>query len=180
MHKLESKEEIVFFAGSFNPWHQGHQACIDLLAIDKNLIIIPDHNPFKDDLIENKKFFDIELLENIIQNRSKTYLYDGFFLQNKKNPSYKWIQELRKEFASMKISLLMGFDSFSTILKWTKASLLLKNINIIYIVSRLEINLEIENQKQEVLKVNDKLYIFHLGRHAFEEVSSTKIRSQGK
>lgn len=28
-------EEWIFFGGSFNPWHQGHQACLDLVDHSK-------------------------------------------------------------------------------------------------------------------------------------------------
>ena len=37
---------VVFFGGSFNPWHDGRQACLDLCP-NKNIVIVPDTNPWK-------------------------------------------------------------------------------------------------------------------------------------
>ena len=41
-----STDRITFFGGSFNPWHKGHGACLELCP-EKNIIVIPDTNPFK-------------------------------------------------------------------------------------------------------------------------------------
>ena len=45
--KREIKDEIVFYPGTFYPWHLGHRACLDLCP-SKNIVIVPDFNPLKE------------------------------------------------------------------------------------------------------------------------------------
>jgi hypothetical protein len=41
-------DEWIFFGGTFNPWHQGHQACLQLLPEDRTCLVVPDRNPEKE------------------------------------------------------------------------------------------------------------------------------------
>ena len=54
--ELEKREELIFFGGSFNPWHAGHSNCLRLMDPHKTIIVVPDHNPFKE-LVKNNKTF---------------------------------------------------------------------------------------------------------------------------
>ena len=49
---LSNYEGLVFFPGSFHPWHDGHRACLDESGRDI-IIVCPDQNPWKEDLEES-------------------------------------------------------------------------------------------------------------------------------
>ena len=173
--KLENEAEIIFFGGSFNPWHKGHTNCIKLASKTAAIIIIPDHNPFKEVTEFNEKLTSESQLQEIAKKHS-TGIYLGFSKQNKANPTYTWINEVQQKYPSMKLSLLMGFDSFMSIDKWFKSEELLTLLHSIYIASRLD-NDEIKNKQIKHLEsVVPKLKISFLGNHDQEHLSSTQIR----
>ncbi len=172
----ESKE-WVFFGGSFNPWHSGHQACLNLLPQDKTCFILPDINP-------HKELRDFDLVSSVLELSSKArfssnqFLVPSFLVDNVKNPTVVWIEKLHQNFPDKKLSLLIGFDSFSNIFTWTRAQDLLSNLHCLYVVSRQETD---DMKKETVLKIQKiapDLEIVFLGRHEHEEISSSKIRKK--
>lgn len=168
-------DEWVFFGGSFNPWHSGHQACLNLLPPAKTCFILPDINP-------HKETHDFELVSAVIELSAKArfspnqFLVPSFLIDKTKNPTVDWIQRMHKDFPKQKLSLMMGFDSFNTINTWTKASILFPLIHCIYVVSRLETDSMREEAIENVRKLSPGIKIELLGRHGFEEISSTEIR----
>ena len=72
----------------------------------------------------------------------------------------------------------MGFDSFLDLDTWIQSEELLNLIDSIYVVSRLET----ESQRTEALeknaRLNPNLEITFLGRHDYEDLSSTEIRKK--
>ena len=173
-NKLENEAEIIFFGGSFNPWHKGHTNCIKL-ASKTTIIIIPDHNPFKEVTDFNEKLTSESQLQEIAKEHSAG-IYLGFSKENKPNPTYNWIVEVQQKYPKMKLSLLMGFDSFMSIDKWYKSKELLTLLSSIYVASRLD-NDEIKNKQiQHLESVAPNLRISFLGSHDQEHLSSTQIR----
>ena len=172
----KTADEWVFFGGSFNPWHKGHQACLDLLPEDKLCFILPDRNP-------DKELRVVEPVSNVLQLVSKIkfgkkhYIAPTFLLDFQKNPTVTWIEKLHQEFPDRKHSLLMGFDSFKGVSKWLRAEELLPMINTIYVVSRLEDDEEREQVAAPLKKLAPNLTIEFLGRHVYEDLSSTKLRT---
>lgn len=174
---LRSSDELVFFGGSFNPWHAGHSSCLSLAPKDSPIIVIPDHNPFKDlTNSSQKKTTVIEIQEELAKINTTTYLFDEFLIQDKKNPSHKWITEIKKEFPNKKISLLMGFDTFISIDRWIKAEEVLKQLHTLYMASRLDDKTVRDKQVRNLHEINKNICIKFLGNHDYEELSSTKIR----
>lgn len=171
----DSQEEWVFYGGSFQPWHQGHQNCLNLLPQDKTCIIIPDINPQKDKV-------EFELVSRILEISSKCrlrdhqYLCPTFLSQNRKNPSINWIEKIQELVPNKKISLLMGFDSIYSIHTWVRSEELLKKIFAIYIASRMESDEMQKEISEKILKINPNLKIIFLGRHDEEQLSSSKLR----
>lgn len=170
-------QEWVFFGGSFNPWHKGHQACLNLLPEDKLCFIIPDRNPLKELKVLEPVSTIIELVKNIKFGKNH-FIAPSFLMDFQKNPTVSWIEKLRQDFPDKKLSLLMGFDSLKGILNWVRAEDLVKNINTLYVASRLEDDEERLTVSAPILKISPHLHIEFLGRHEFEQLSSTKLREQ--
>lgn len=170
-------DEWVFFGGSFNPWHQGHQACLQLMPEDRTCLIVPDRNPEKE--LRNLSVVS-SILEISTNSRLKKYqfLVPTFLLQNKKNPTVEWVEKLKDEFPTYKISLLMGFDSFSKIKNWVRSDDLLPKIHTLYVVSRLEDDEDRRLALDEVHARGFNVNVVFLGKHDFEMISSTELRGR--
>lgn len=175
--ELINEEELIFFGGSFNPWHAGHASCIKLMPTKKKIIVIPDHSPFKEITTDKEKSSSIKDIKKGLNEFShRTFIYDEFFYANKKNPTVTWINLLKKEFPEKKLSLLMGFDSFMTIDRWTNAIELLSDLSVIYVASRMDDESIKEEQRITLKNINQELEIKFLGSHPHESLSSTEIR----
>ncbi len=171
------EEEWVFYGGSFNPWHQGHQACINLLPPDKLCLVVPDRNPHKELIEINPVNAVLEISTRARFNKNQL-LVPTFLLEDKKNPTINWIRDLKEKFPTLRLSLLMGFDSFSQLKTWTNSSELMSYLDTIYVVSRLEEDEDRYLALDEAHALKQNLNIVFLGKHNFENVSSTKIRKE--
>lgn len=175
---LDMDKEVVFYGGSFNPWHKGHQACIDLLPREKQLVVVLDRNPQKEttqfDPFEKWK----ELMEKIDlkDNQAAREIYPGFLLKETVNPTITWMKYIRQKYSKSQASLMIGFDQLKNFRTWDNAEELAKLIHKLYVVSREEDDLEMKKLQEEFM--NDlKLEVISLGHHPYEDVSSTKIRN---
>ena len=173
----KTTDEWVFFGGSFNPWHKGHQACLNLLPENKICFILPDRNPLKELKVIEPVSTVLELITKIKFGKN-TFLAPTFLLDFQKNPTVAWMEKLHKDFPNKNLSLLMGFDSFKNLSKWERPEDLYKVLNGLYVVSRLEEDDEREEAAKPIRAINPSLEIHFLGGHEFEGVSSTQIRSQ--
>lgn len=173
--ELNQAENLIFYGGSFNPWHPGHSACLELINKDFPIIVIPDHNPHKELNINRET--DLKKIKTELNKiAKKTFFFPDFYLQKQQNPSIKWISLLSKEFSEKKFHLLIGHDSFQNILSWTDADKLLKLLESLMIVSRSEDPLVSNKIKNEIISKFPKLTLNFLGHHSFEGVSSSEIR----
>ncbi len=170
-------DEWIFFGGSFNPWHKGHQACLNLLPEDKLCFILPDRNPFKELRTLEPVSTIIELVKNIKFGKNH-FIAPSFLVEFQKNPTITWIEKLKKDFPNKRLSLLLGFDSFTGIKNWVRAEDLLQCLDTIYVASRLEDDQEREKIAAPIRDAAKNIRIEFLGRHEFEELSSTKLRNQ--
>jgi len=173
----DNVDEWVFFAGSFNPWHKGHQACLNLLPKDKWCFILPDKNPFKEDSGREPVATSLELIRKI-NFGSHHYFVPTFLINQEKNPTINWIEQVRTRFPDQKLSLLMGFDSFKSLNSWHRSHDLLKNLNKIYVVSRLEDDHERDEVAVPLKTIAPHLEVEFLGRHEFENLSSSDLRKK--
>lgn len=171
----KTSDEWVFFGGSFNPWHKGHQACLDLLPEDKLCFILPDRNPHKELKVLEPVSTIIQLVSKI-KFAKNTYIAPTFLLDFQANPTVTWIEKLHQDFPNKKHSLLMGFDSLRGVSKWVRAQELLPMISTIYVVSRLEEDDEREAVVEPLKKIAPNLHVEYLGRHIYENLSSTNLR----
>lgn len=168
-------DEWVFFGGSFNPWHEGHQACLTLMPEDKVCLILPDRNPHK----EMRELSPVAtILEISAHARLKNcqFIVPTFLLENKQNPTVNWVEKFKNDFPTHKVSLLMGFDSFSNLRNWTRAADLIPLLDTVYVVSRLEDDKDRREALDHAHARGPRLNVVFLGKHEFEDVSSTEIR----
>lgn len=178
--KIEGQQEWIFFGGSFHPWHQGHSSCLNLLweQEQKEAIIIPDHNPQKDTReVTDAELFCQDLAKAIRSQTDAPFaIYGDFLKENKKNPSYNWISKLKEKHPEQLLSLLLGNDSFIGLDSWIQWRELLKKLDHLYVASRKD-DKQITQKKTELYRtLNPRLSITFLGPHAYENLSSSKIR----
>jgi nicotinic acid mononucleotide adenylyltransferase len=176
--EFELASEIVFYAGSFDPWHEGHESCLRLLPEDLRLIVCPDRNPHKPiKEIKNLMTHFITLSKKIRASTSRPlHIHPGFLLRLEANPTISWVFRMRQKRPDLRISLLMGYDAFRSLPQWSKASDLFKLLYKIYVVSRLEEEQEHQSDQEKILHYNPELKIDFLGRHDFEMISSSELR----
>ncbi len=171
-------KEVTFFGGSFNPWHQGHDACTQLmkshLSDNHELVIIPDINPWKNNnLLSLQNRWELFIK---INSNCDFKVFPNFLFLDDKNPTINWIRKINETNTKLKLNLLMGFDSFSKLDLWKDANQLLNFLSTIYVASRNDKE-EIKNNKlAQYSKINSELKFKFLGNHEHEDVSSTKIR----
>jgi nicotinic acid mononucleotide adenylyltransferase len=170
-------EEWVFFGGSFNPWHKGHQACLDLLPKEKICFILPDKNPLKEDSIREPVVTSLELIRKI-KFGPHHYFVPTFLIHNEKNPTITWVEKVHAAFPAKQLALLIGFDSLKNIHNWVRAEELLNKLATLYVASRLEDDDERHKVAGPLMKLAPKLKIEFLGRHEFEKLSSSELREQ--
>lgn len=174
---LASSKEIVFFGGSFNPWHEGHTTCIRLLPKHLPVVIVPDHNPFKDLVEDKNKLSSPEyIIKNLTSLNRNIFMYDGFLKLNQKNPTNRWIAEVKQHMPMSKLSLLIGYDTLRNMPTWIEIEPLLKNLSCIYVASRLEKDAEHQENIKTLTDINPSLKVIMLGHHEHEHISSTKLR----
>lgn len=173
----QDAEEWVFFGGSFNPWHKGHQACLDLLPEEKLCFILPDRSPLKELKVIEPVATILELITKI-KFRKHHYIAPTFLLDFQQNPTVSWVEKLLKDFPEKKISLLIGFDSLRGMLKWVRAEELLNMLHGIYVVSRMEDKEERDEVANPIRAIAKNLEITFLGGHEFEDVSSSDLRKK--
>jgi nicotinate-nucleotide adenylyltransferase len=174
---IKTPEEVVYFGGSFNPFHQGHKACIELLPADKFLLICPDRNPQKDRVVSEN---DLQILYQTLKSELTRdfHFYPGFWLQDKKNPTIDWISSVADIQPQLKNSLLIGFDSLRNFHTWVRAKDLASKLHCLYVVSRLETDQE-KNDVIEMLKLAGiEVKIVFLGHHDYEDISSSEMRKK--
>jgi nicotinic acid mononucleotide adenylyltransferase len=170
-------DEWVVFGGTFNPWHKGHQACLSLLPDDKVCFVAPDRNPQKDDRSDGIVSCILEI-NTRAQFKDLQSLVPSFLLFEEKNPTINWVERLKTEFPGQKISLLMGFDSFSQMRTWIRSPELFLKLHTIYVVSRMEDDVQKQLALDEALVRNPQLTVHFLGKHEHEHLSSTEIRNR--
>lgn len=166
------KDTITFFGGSFNPFHQGHRACLDLCP-EENILIVPDRNPFKEN-VENENVFDEFLALADLLKDTKYSLYPGFLAKKESNPTSSWLPFVKIK----EINFLMGDDSFVNLLTWKNPEVIVKALTKLYVVPRQFKKSDYLKIERELLKMNPKLEVHYLDEHPYMNISSTELRKK--
>jgi len=171
-------ERVTFFGGSFNPWHKGHRACLEMCP-EKNIIVVPDTNPFKlnEKGFEYKACFWKIFKQTALEMEETLYgFFPGFFGREKVNPTAKWFSKVP---FSQK-GLLMGDDSFLQLETWTDSRSLLASLTHIYVAPRHFSHEEIKKKALKLGEAFPKIEIVILPNHGFQHESSTALRKKGQ
>lgn len=167
-HRIQ--DEVTFFGGSFNPWHDGHRACLDLCPED-NIVIVPDSSPWKP--LQNEVCFFKSFMELAQKLNCSNYsLFPGFYGQTNPNPTIRWLPKVKIS----KKNLLMGDDSFINFPKWNQAQELSLHLHKIYVVPRWERREENLVTRKTLQAWNSQLIIIDLPDHEYKSLSSTSLR----
>lgn len=166
--------ELLFFAGSFNPWHDGHQACLDLAPSDFPILICPDRNPDK----ATAPMLDLENLKKAVRiPRGKRILfYPGFSLNQGPHPTINWVEAIKSHDPATRIHLLMGHDAFAGLNKWRRATELLPLLSGLWVASRLETDADHAMPLTAIHALSPGLPVHFLGHHEYEACSSRALR----
>ncbi len=169
-----SRDEVVFYGGSFNPWHGGHMACLEACP-SSHIVVVPDYNPWKESQEHEKRCFWSEYRKLCLILKDTPYaVYSGFWGLDDPNPTVDWIPNIKTQ----NKGLLLGDDSFCNILKWRNSERLVTFLNMIYVVPRIHKKKEMEKVRDEVLKLHPSMTIKILPEHEFMHESSTLIREK--
>jgi len=164
------KDTVTFFGGSFNPFHEGHRECLDQCP-EKNILIVPDRNPFKDVSLQNPAEEFFSLAEKLKETNYS--LYPGFLLKTEKNPTSSWLPFVKLK----EKNFLMGDDSFIDLPKWKNPEAIIKALTKLYVVPRHFKKDDYLLVEMELLKWNPSLEIHYLAEHPYMNLSSTSLRS---
>ena len=164
-------DSVTFFGGSFNPFHQGHRACLDSCP-EKNILIIPDRNPFKAEVAESTSVYS-DFLSLAKELKDTDYsLYPGFLSKNLPNPTSSWLPLVKIK----EKNFLMGDDSYMSLLTWKNPEVVLRALKKLYVVPRKYQRDDYLRQEKDILKLNPDLEIYYLGDHPFKNITSTELR----
>lgn len=165
------RETVTFFGGSFNPFHEGHRACLDLCP-EKNIVVVPDRNPFKEQLDKNNVYDDFVSLAELLKDTCYS-IYPGFLAKKCANPTSSWLP-----FVKMKeVNILLGDDSFMNLLSWKDPEIIVRALSKLYVVPREFSKSDYVLVEKELLKINPKLEVHYLAEHPYMNISSSNCRN---
>ena len=168
---------MIFYPGSFNPWHDGHDACLQGVALQnrhrlaRQLLVLPDHNPWKQTTRHECPWSFFRSLALRYEQQPFSF-YPGFLGLDRPNPTSQWLPKT----LSKNRSLLMGADSFLHLERWLEVDLILESLQVLFVVPRAVDRKEVQLKEAFFKQRFPHLSIIHLPSHAFENVSSTLIR----
>ena len=164
-------KRVTFFGGSFNPFHLGHLACIDLTP-EEPIIVIPDLNPFKELMKKRGPLKDFLTICLNLKSVTKASVYPGFLALNQANPTIDWM----KNVSIAEKNLIVGDDSFLSFHRWKSYEELLGLCHTLYVVPRNHSLAEYEEQKMKFLKLGVNTKFVRLPEHLYMAHSSTNLR----
>ncbi|MDH5582194.1 MAG: hypothetical protein OEY33_09845 [Bdellovibrionales bacterium] len=172
IHK--SQDEVVFYGGSFNPWHPGHLSCLESCPAE-NIIVVPDYNPWKNNQGQENRCFWNEYRKLCLELKDTPYaIYPGFWGLEDPNPTINWIPNIK----TRDKGLLLGDDSFCSIKSWKDSEILISLLKMIYVVPRIHKKEEVIKVREEVLKIHPSMEVHILPEHEYMHESSTLLREQ--
>lgn len=164
-------DSVTFFGGTFNPFHQGHRACLDLCP-EKNILIVPDRNPFKVAQINEEETYQQFMAMAEMLKDTPYSLYPGFLASTDHNPTSSWLPHVKVA----EKNFLMGDDSYMGLMSWIKPEEIIASLSKLYVVPRSYSMNDYELQEHAIKKWNPALDIIYLAEHPYKKLSSTDLR----
>lgn len=164
-------DHVVFYPGSFNPWHDGHLACVELTP-HRPLVVVPDANPWKENTRNKDDCAWFEILNIVKKLPSDITLYPGFWSTQIQNPTVDWLPHAKWP----RRSLTLGADSLLALPRWKEVGKLLQSLDTLFIVPRAQDKTRINEVIKELSKINTALLFSVLPEHQYEKLSSTLLR----
>ncbi|MBF0362517.1 MAG: NUDIX domain-containing protein [Oligoflexia bacterium] len=187
-----NKKELIFFGGTFSPWHQGHTSVIMSLPPRKRerVVVVPDKNPLKEPYKEmlNLDFVDdhfcafkyYRYIKSQVSEEKigvNLQVYPGFCGQEDSNPTSSWLPYINSQNnTKYSLSLLIGDDSFIDLKKWINPKAFLTKIKKIYVVPRLDDSKAIKKSMCWIKSINKNIVVQFMDHHQYQHISSTMIR----
>jgi nicotinate-nucleotide adenylyltransferase len=167
-HLQYESDELVFFAGTFDPFHEGHLECLKKCP-KQNIVIIPDINPWKEN--QSRVAPILKTYLNLI-SEAKYCVFPGFLALNRPNPTVDWITKLhvKRKF------LLMGADNFIALEKWKEPDRLFNALTGLYVLSRKVDHDHIKKHSEHLKNKYHHLQIEFIEDNPYQEISSTSLR----
>ena len=182
--KVNKKEKIIVFGGSFNPLSKAHGDLIHLLINNykpDRFILLPS----SDEFIKEKKHFQEE---DIIPLNKRLKILNEFNKRNRKieielieinNPTFKTYDSLmflKNKYKDSDIYFALGSEKLINLHNRYKIDELLKYFKFI-VLKRSEVRESINNLNREEIVLNNKSsFIFFNFKKDLHDISSTKIR----
>ncbi len=172
----KTSHSSVYFGGSFNPWHEGHQECLDQCREGQgeyDIVVVPDFNPWKSGELESEQCFYQSYLSLATKLSGTPYsLFSGFWGSETPNPTVNWLPKTN----DLSRALLIGDDNFLKLDEWKDFKALLNSIQSLYVVPRNH-SLDEINIKRDWFKATfPELNIHIFSEHRYQHLSSTELR----
>lgn len=164
----------IFYPGSFNPWHLGHDACLKACPHQEDIVLVPDNNPQKNAIhwpaVERFQFF----LLHLKKHHPLVSLWPGQLLKEQRSQyTYQWF--LRVNIPQK--NLLLGDDQFHNFSTWKNYVEILAQLKTLYVVPRKYSQEHFEKLSFNYRQLSPNLKIIRLQEHEFQNLSSSQIRA---
>ncbi len=171
---LEWKDRLVFFGGSFNPWHKGHEACVSLFPKQEgSLLVLPDANPFKAETLTACAWKLYRAIRRAVASH-RTAVFPGFCGMETPNPTVAWFPYVRAPARG----LLLGEDSLESLPGWLQARRLVRHMDRIFVAPRRADAGKREAALRWLREANPDCEVIPLEDHPHRDLSSTALRRE--
>ncbi len=161
----------VFFGGTFNPWHKGHQNCVAMCPQPADVLVVPDTNPFKGGPGERCYWSLYRDLYRRVHDLG-AHVYPGFCGREQANPTARWLPYVNRDDKA----LLVGEDTLADMPNWMDAVKVVQAVSKVIAVPRRVPADQIRNACRWL--EDNGCEVERLGDHPYRDVSSTQIRQR--
>lgn len=168
-------ERMIFFSGSFYPWHRGHKECVlqTLRYQEWPICILPDRNPWKEEYLIKKNLFE-EFLHICEDLKNFNILINPFLWAAPHScATVHWMTKI----PIRSKGFILGSDTFIELKQWTNYSILLSDISKIFIIPRIISKEKIQNFIKELRDEGFTCEFHYLQSHPYERLASRNLRT---
>ena len=165
------RKKVAIFSGSFNPIHIGHLALANYVCeaklVDELWFMVTPQNPLK----ENKELINesqrLDMVKKAIAGYDKFKACDLEFTLPRPSYTINTLQELKKRYADIDFSLLIGADNWTSFDQWKNGDDILRAFSLL-VYPRMGFNIDSSILPPNVRLVDSPIL----------EISATNIRTK--